>query len=250
MPYIRDPEEMRAAIAQLTTAQQLWIDTEVADFNTKRPRLALLQILSDQMPLETSAVMVFDLLDSPEVTEFFIAQIMVNPAIAKVAHNMSYDQRFLGGKRAQNLHCTLTIAKSIPYYLLPVANYQLKTLIEYFQIVTVMDKAEQGSDWGQRPLSPEQLDYAALDVVYLAQLFPQLQTLHQHSYPEPAQEDLSALILRYRQLTHQWKTLDSERKNLEARLKQAMVAQSSTQLENRGLTGAIAPLRPKLGKRL
>lgn len=226
MPYMRDPEEMRRAIAQLTTAQQLWIDTEVADYNTKRPRLSLLQILSEQMPLAASAVMVFDLLDYPEVTECFIAQIMANPAIAKVAHNMSYDQRFLGGKRAQNLHCTLTIAKNIPYYLLPVANYQLKTLVEHFQLATVMDKVEQGSDWSQRPLSLEQLHYAALDVVYLAQLSPQLQTLHQRSHPEPTQEDLSALILRYRQLTHQWQTLDSERKNLEARLKQAMVAQA------------------------
>lgn len=37
-----------------------------------------------------------------------------------------------------------------------------------------LDKSQSRTDWMQRPLAPEQLDYAVADVVYLAQVYPQL----------------------------------------------------------------------------
>lgn len=225
MPYLSDPDQLQAAIATLAQAQQLWLDTETADYKSKNPRLSLIQVLAAGEDVAPERVWVLDVLEQPEVVEQFITVVMANEAIEKICHNESYDRRFLGKTRAQNLACTLKLAKAIPQHLLPVANYQLKTLAEYFAIPTALDKAEQGSDWGQRPLTPQQLQYAALDVVALAQVYQQLQPLHERSHPDPSTEDLEALVLRYRQIKPQWELLNAEVKHLEERLKKAMPAQ-------------------------
>ena len=41
---IVQPEKFRAAIAAWRQEPQLWIDTEVADWSTRSPRLSLLQV--------------------------------------------------------------------------------------------------------------------------------------------------------------------------------------------------------------
>lgn len=225
MPYLRDPDELAAAIAQLSQAPQLWLDTETADYKTKKPRLSLIQILAARETLSPEQVWVLDVLEKPAIVEQFVDRIMANDAIAKICHNAAFDRRFLGKERAQNLICTLEMSKAIPYHLLPIENYQLKTLTEYFAIAAEVDKTEQSGDWGQRPLTTSQLHYASLDVVYLAQVHRCLQPLYQRSHPDPATEDLEALILRYHQLKPQWDTLNAEVKHIEARLKKAMPAQ-------------------------
>ncbi|MEM8637847.1 MAG: ribonuclease D [Cyanobacteria bacterium P01_G01_bin.54] len=227
MPYLSDPNEMKAAIATFAQASQLWLDTETADYKSKNPRLSLIQVLivAADESISPERVWVLDVLEQPAIVEEFIEGVMGNGAIAKICHNESYDRRFLGKERAQNLICTLKLAKAIPQHLLPVANHQLKTLVEYFAIANHPDKTEQGSDWGQRPLTPSQRQYAQLDVVYLAQVYQQLQPLYQRSHPDPATEDIEALVLRYRQIKPKWEALNAEVKHLEARLKKAMPAQ-------------------------
>ncbi|MDN7127746.1 ribonuclease D [Pseudidiomarina sp. 1APR75-33.1] len=42
-----------------------------------------------------------------------------------------------------------------------------------------IDKSQSRTDWMKRPLAPEQLDYAAADVFYLQQLYPELYELAQ-----------------------------------------------------------------------
>jgi ribonuclease D len=42
-----------------------------------------------------------------------------------------------------------------------------------------LDKSEQVSDWHRRPLSPEQIDYAALDAEWTMKLYQQLQAMNQ-----------------------------------------------------------------------
>ncbi|NEO85047.1 MAG: ribonuclease D [Spirulina sp. SIO3F2] len=225
MPYLRDPDELAAAIAQLSQAPQLWLDTETADYKTKKPRLSLIQVLAVGEIVTPEQVWVLDVLEQPKSVEQFIDIIMENGAIAKICHNAAFDRRFLGKDRVQNLTCTLEMAKAIPHHLLPVENHQLKTLTEYFAIASAVDKAEQSSDWGQRPLTPSQCHYASLDVIYLAQIYNHLRPLYQRSHPEPATEDIEALILRYHQLKPKWDTLNAEVKHIEERLKKAMPAQ-------------------------
>ena len=92
----------------------------------------------------------------------FVPAVMANPAIRKWAHNASYERRFLGGDQVQNLQCTVRLARSIPYHRLPVRSLTLAALCGHL-FGTRLDKTHQRDEWGARPLSPEQLAYAAAD---------------------------------------------------------------------------------------
>ncbi|WP_193199884.1 ribonuclease D [Nostoc sp. MG11] len=226
MPYIVSASEIRAIVAKYTTAKTLWIDTEVADYKSRNPRLSLIQVLDDPQDMSGDRVYLFDVLDKPDVIAEFIQEIMINSAIEKVFHNASYDLKLLGNKKAKNITCTLDIAKKIPYYLLPLPNYQLKTLATTLCNFNNIDKQEQVSDWGKRPLTEEQIDYAYLDCIYLAQVHLNLLKLQAQTSPNPATEDLTILGARYMQLEEQWKLLNSEFENLQERIKKAMQAQN------------------------
>ncbi|WP_017305498.1 ribonuclease D [Spirulina subsalsa] len=236
MNYLTDVQGIEAAIAQFAQGEILWLDTEVADYNTKKPRLSLIQISSNPHDITGETVTVLDVLDCPPLVNLFIAQIMQNPSITKVFHNADYDCRFLGKKTVESVICTLKMAKGIPYYLLPLTHYRLATLTEYFCPAFSVDKTPQESDWGQRPLSAKQLDYAALDVVYLAQVYQHLKKLHHKAHPDPKTEDITALTLRYRQIEHQWRKLNTEQEHLRDRIKAAMISQNLTEIEGFKLT--------------
>ena len=231
MPYLAEFTAIQSYISNLTTARLLWVDTEVADFQSQNPRLSLIQVLVYPQKITSKSVDILDVLDYPELIAEFIETVMVNPNIEKVFHHAKYDRRFLGKQRVQNLTCTLEMAKSIPFCYLPVPNYQLKTLALHLTPFSDIDKQEQSSDWGQRPLTSQQLNYAAMDVVYLAQIHSQLCQLQQQCCPDPATDNLSELITQYQAIQHQWKLLDSEIEHLKSRIKQAMVAQNIQQTQ-------------------
>ncbi|MEA5504824.1 ribonuclease D [Halotia wernerae UHCC 0503] len=225
MPYLTSPNEISAIVAEYTTAKTLWIDTEVADYKSRNPRLSLIQVLDDPTDMSGDRVYLLDVLDQPDVIVDFTEQIMLNSAIEKVFHNASYDVKLLGNKKAKNITCTLEIAKKIPYYLLPLPNYQLKTLAMALCNFNNIDKQEQTSNWGQRPLTEEQIEYAYLDCIYLVQVHQSLLELQAESNPDSAAEDLIALGVRYTQIEEQWKLLNSEFEHLQERMKKAMQAQ-------------------------
>ncbi|BAZ23496.1 3'-5' exonuclease [Kalymmatonema gypsitolerans NIES-4073] len=229
MPYLTLASEIRSVVAEHTKASILWIDTEIADYKSRNPRLSLIQVLDDPQDLSGDRIFVLDVLNYPDVVAEFIDKIMVNANIEKVFHNASFDLKYLGNKKAKNITCTLEMAKKIPYYALPLPNYQLKTLAAELCHFKNIDKQEQGSDWGRRPLSEEQIEYAYLDCIYLAQVHQRLIELNQEINPEPATENLTSLNARYAQLEQQWKLLDSEFANLQERIKKAMVAQNVTE---------------------
>lgn len=225
MPYLTAANEIKALIAKFAQAKILWIDTEIADYKFN-PRLSLIQVLADSPDLTgDDRTFLLNVLDQPELAAAFINQIMVNPDIEKVMHNASYDIRFLGNDDAQNITCTLQMARKIPAYILPLPNRQLKTLIEALCGISYVDKAEQSGDWGKRPLSDQQLKYAAMDAVYLAQLHRRLLDIIDECYPDPATEDLTILGEKYQKVESQWKPLDSEITEVKERFKAAMLEQ-------------------------
>lgn len=225
MPYFTKATDIQKLIADYSQMSLLWIDTEVAEYKTGKPRLSLIQVLHTSTDLTGNHVSILDVLEQPEIVAEFIDQIMINPAIEKVFHNASYDLNFLGKTKAQNVTCTWKMAKQIPYYLLPLPNLQLKTLAEKLCFFPSVNKEEQGSDWGRRPLSLSQLNYATMDTVYLAQVYQQLLKLTQIANKDPAKENLTALGKRYREIEHQWKLLNTEMEHLQERIKKAMHAQ-------------------------
>ncbi|BAY62343.1 3'-5' exonuclease [Calothrix brevissima NIES-22] len=225
MPYLTDARKIQAKIAEYSQAQTLWIDTEVADYKSRNPRLSLIQVLDNPEDMSGSDICLLDVLEQPDIIEEFITQIMLNQEIEKVFHNASYDLKLLGNKKAKNVTCTLELAKTIPYYLLPLPNYQLKTLAAVLCNFHNIDKQEQTSDWGKRPLAEEQIDYAYLDCIYLAQVHLKLLELQAKINPDPTTEDLVLLGARYTEVEQQSQIINSELEHLQERIKKAMQAQ-------------------------
>jgi DNA segregation ATPase FtsK/SpoIIIE, S-DNA-T family len=168
MHYLTEPAEISTAIATWANAKILWLDTEVADWQTPYPRLSLIQVLANSHDRTGAASYVLDVLHQPALIHQFIQIIMVNPAIEKVFHNASYDLRYLGQEAASNVTCTLKLARKIGKKHLGTANLKLKTLARELCGFSDVDAEAQQSDWGRRSLTPQQLHYAGMDVVYLA----------------------------------------------------------------------------------
>jgi ribonuclease D len=230
MSYLTEIEEIRAAIDRFSHCRVLWLDTEIADHDTKNARVSLIQILEDSTDLLGDRVTILDVLDRPALVKEFIEKIMLSPEIEKVFHNASYDCKFLGGKtRVKKITCTLELARKVPYYIAPLPNYQLKTVAEQLCHFPAIDKSEQGSDWGQRPLTEQQLNYARKDPVYTASIHHRLLQLSQLIHPDPATENIEALTRRYWEIRPRWKILDTEIEHIEERLKKAMVVQNIEQ---------------------
>jgi len=224
MLYLKDVNDIIALISEYTQAKTLWIDTEIADFASRKPRLSLIQLLDSSSGITEEKVFILDVLDRAEIVDIFVEKIMLNSAVEKVFHNAKYDLRFLGKTKAKNVTCTLEMAKNIPYYMLPLTDFSLKTLVETLCNVPAVDKSQQSSDWGQRPLDQKQLNYAKMDPVYLAMVHRQLLQLKAMSEPDPASEDVAVLAERYLELKEQLRAIDSEFTHIETRLKTAMQA--------------------------
>ncbi|MEI3651715.1 MAG: ribonuclease D [Dolichospermum lemmermannii FEM_B0920] len=236
MPYLTAAREIRSLITEYTTAKTLWIDTEVADYKTRNPRLSLIQVLANPEDMTGNSVYLLDVLDKSDVIADFVERIMVNDAIEKVFHNAGYDVKYLGAKKAKNITCTLEMAKKIPVYLLPLPNYQLKTLATKLCNFHDINKQEQTSDWGKRPLTEEQIEYAYLDCIYLAQVHLQLLELEANLKIDPIREDLSLLTARYIEIEQQQKIIKSEFEHLQERVKQAMLVQNISETSSCKLT--------------
>ncbi|BAY61308.1 cell division FtsK/SpoIIIE [Calothrix brevissima NIES-22] len=168
MQYLTEAKEIREFISKLAAAKILWLDTETADWNTYYPKLSLIQVLLDPQDLTGVSAYIIDVLNKRDLAAYFINQIMINPNIEKIFHNASFDLKYLGGKLAKNVTCTLQLARKITSQRLQVSNLKLKTLAVELCNFSNVDIEEQGSDWGKRPLSEKQLKYAAMDTVYLA----------------------------------------------------------------------------------
>lgn len=206
MFYVTQASEIQAVITRLASRQILWLDTEVADYDTPFPKLSLIQVSVEPLDLAGDNVYILDVFQKPDVVKYFINQIMANAKIEKVFHNSSYDLQYLGKMEAQNITCTLKIARKISRDRLGTSNLKLKTLAKELCNFTDVDEEEGTSDWGRRPLSQKQLNYAKMDTVYLAQVHLHLNSWTQsngqstlksktshaldnsHIYPEPVQD--------------------------------------------------------------
>ena len=145
-----DPGEFLQLATAWSRCPELWIDTETADWQTSHPRLSLLQVRTPDDGLFVVDILAPGMRAVLETA--FVPAVMANAAIRKWAHSASYERRFLGGERVQNLQCTLRLAKSIPYHRLPTRKLTLAALAAHLYGSHV-DKSHQADDWGVRPLS-------------------------------------------------------------------------------------------------
>ena len=150
-------------------AKAMAIDTETLGLNPHRDRLCLVQ-LSDGDGT-AALVQVSRDFDAPE-----LKRLLADQSVLKIFHYARFDvavlKHFLGVETAP-IYCTKIASKLARTY---TDRHGLKDLCRELLGVE-LSKQQQSSDWGADTLTPEQLNYAASDVLYLHALKERLDAM-------------------------------------------------------------------------
>ncbi|MEM7257804.1 MAG: HRDC domain-containing protein, partial [Pseudomonadota bacterium] len=159
---ISTTEALEQAAAALATRPWFAIDTEFLRERTYRPELCLIQIATDEH-LFCIDPLALDNIDC-------LLDVIYREDITKVLHAAGQDLEifyWLRGAVPHNLFDTQIAAPLLGYP--EQAGYA--TLVK--QALNIdLSKSHSRADWSRRPLPPQQLAYAADDVIYLAQVYP------------------------------------------------------------------------------
>jgi len=150
-------------------AKAIAIDTETLGLNPHRDRLCLVQ-LSDGDG-SAALVQLNHPYDAPE-----LKRLLADESILKIFHYGRFDvavlKHFLG-VMAGPVYCTKIASKLARTY---TDKHGLKDICRELLGVE-LSKQQQSSDWGAGELTPDQLNYAASDVLYLHALRDRLDAM-------------------------------------------------------------------------
>jgi ribonuclease D len=151
------------------------VDTETMGLNAHRDRLCLVQISAGDGQAHLVQLVPASLggrgYDCPN-----LARLMADPATTKLMHFARFDVAVLQhalGITVAPVKCTKIAAKLVRTF---TDRHGLKELCRELLGVE-LSKQQQSSDWGAVELTPEQLTYAASDVLHLHALWAKLEAL-------------------------------------------------------------------------
>jgi len=162
--YVDTPDALRLFSEQISGADWIALDTEFLREKTYYPKLCLIQIAT------TEVVACIDPIALDDLTP--LLDVVFDTRITKVMH-----------AARQDLEILYNIRGSVP---VPVFDTQVAALllgypdqIGYGNLVketlgVSLEKKHTRADWSLRPLSQDQVQYAADDVVYLVDVYQQL----------------------------------------------------------------------------
>jgi len=174
--HILTDDHLREYCATLADAKCIAFDTEFVSEDTYRPDLCLIQVAAD------GKLAIIDPKACNDVTPFWEA--LAAPGHETIAHAGREELRFslTAIQRPPNQLVDVQIAAGLIGLEYPAA---YGTLI-YKLLGKSLAKGETRTDWRKRPLSPQQLDYALLDVLYLEEirnkLISRLEELNRRSW--------------------------------------------------------------------
>ncbi len=151
------------AIEIIKKSKIIGLDTEFLRVNTYFPLLSLIQIST-----ENDEFFIFDI-HSKNIDWLNLITILCNSDVIKIIHSAEQDLEAIEYRfnaKMLNIIDTQIMAEFLD--LDKQCGYG--TLVEHFFGIQI-DKQKQFSAWHKRPLSQKQLDYAAIDVVYLIKLY-------------------------------------------------------------------------------
>ena len=142
------------------------IDTETLGLNIKRDRLCLIQLRNESN--KKVYLIKFDKDISPANSKN-IKYLLEDKSLTKIFHYARFDMAVLKENlniNVRNVFCTKIASKLTRTYS---SKHGLKDLVK--EILNVeLDKTEQTSDWSQKKLTKQQIQYAMNDVIYLSDL--------------------------------------------------------------------------------
>jgi ribonuclease D len=155
-------KKLLCAIDDLEQAKILSIDTEYDSFRYFREKLCLIQIHANK------TTYIFDPLDNLNLS--FLGRYFDNQYIVKILHAADNDIRLL--KRDYRFSFKNIFDTHRAALLLGFQELSLEKMIKEFVGVELKkNKKIQRSHWNNRPLTEEQLEYAAQDVIHLQALY-------------------------------------------------------------------------------
>jgi ribonuclease D len=156
---VNTPEALQDMLYRLTAASAIAVDTESNSLYAYQERVCLIQF---SVPGE-------DYLVDPRALDGLhtLGPILAHPGIEKVFHAAEYDVMVLHrdyGFEISHVFDTMVASRIVGW-----PRYGLASLLEeHFGVRT--DKRMQRTNWGQRPLAEDQIEYARLDTQYLLPL--------------------------------------------------------------------------------
>lgn len=160
---VDDVEKLKKAERNIRTAAVVAVDTEYDSFRYFYEKLCLLQVQTGEK------TWLIDPLAGLNIS--FLGEVFENPETLKIFHAGDNDIRIL--KRDYSFFFNNIFDTHRAASLLGVRLLALSRLLEGY-LGVVIEKKMQRSRWDLRPLSNEQLNYAALDTAYLPALYKKL----------------------------------------------------------------------------
>lgn len=162
--YIDSQEAFNQRCTQALNADYVALDTEFVRTRTYYPKLGLIQLFDGQN---------LSLIDAVAIDNWdaFI-QLLSNEKVIKVLHSCSEDLEVFW-HHFKTMPAPL-FDTQFAAGLAGIGNSVGYAKLVFDMLDVELDKGESRTDWLQRPLSEQQLDYAANDVIYLYQLYPLL----------------------------------------------------------------------------
>jgi ribonuclease D len=156
--------------AGLSLGDSIAVDSETMGLDLGRDRLCLLQLSAGDGVCHL-VQFAKDGYDAPN-----LKALLADPGVTKIFHFARFDlaaiRRYLGVDCAP-VYCTKIASKLVRTY---TDRHGLKDLCREL-LGAEISKQQQSSDWGAAELSPEQLAYAASDVLYLHELRAKLDAM-------------------------------------------------------------------------
>ena len=156
--------------ADVTLGPVVAIDSETMGLKLHRDRLCVIQLSGGD---GNAHVVHFP---EPVWNAPNLARLFADPAVVKLFHFARFDLAMIRrhlGVRCAPVFCTKVASKLTRTN---TESHSLKSLCKEFLDID-LSKQQQSSDWGAKSLSPDQLNYAASDVLYLHQLKDRFEVL-------------------------------------------------------------------------
>lgn len=161
--------------ADLDLGHVVAVDTETMGLNNHRDRLCLVQLSSGDGTAHLVQI-VPERLGGKGPHAPNLCRLLADPKVTKLMHFARFDVAILQhtfGITVAPVVCTKIAAKLVRTF---TDRHGLKDLCRELLGVEI-SKQQQTSDWGAVELTPEQLGYAAGDVLYLHRLWEKLEAL-------------------------------------------------------------------------
>ena len=155
--------------ADIDFGDSVAVDTETLGLNPLRDRLCVVQLSAGDGNAHVVQLSAGGY-DAPNLKKLF-----TDPGVTKIFHYARFDIATIRhhlGVECRPVFCTKIASKLARTY---TGDHGLSDISAELLGVQ-MSKEQQQSDWGGENLSPEQLEYAAADVLYLHRLRDELQT--------------------------------------------------------------------------